>query len=91
MCKPLLISEKEYLANKEQDDGSIFTKSSDSKLNANSSDKIIFTEDIYDSALALVHNRYGYSKEILSSFCEAWKKAHKITPKEYINMYNNNK
>ena len=40
---------------------------------------------VLDSALALVNNRYGYSEDILKLFYEAWEKAHKVSPAEYIN------
>ena len=86
--KPLLISEKEYLANKGQGAESVFKKVADETPKTEAKVRLIFAEETYDSALALVNNRYNYPEDVLSSFCKAWEKAHKVTPKEYIDMYN---
>ncbi|KWW28283.1 MAG: hypothetical protein AUK63_1969 [bacterium P3] len=87
--KPYLISEEEYLANKRQGAKSVFRKGADATTKTEEEVSLVLTEETYDSALALVNNRYNYPEDILSSFCEAWKKAHKVSPAEYIRLYNN--
>jgi hypothetical protein len=87
-CRSFSITEKEYLEEK----GVSCTKSMIDKISRRKPTKPHKTfedndNEVLDSALALVNNRYGYTTEILSVFCKAWEKAHGINPAEYVRIY----
>lgn len=87
-CRSFSITEKEYLEGK----GVSCTESMIDKISRRKPTKPHKTfedndNEVLDSALALVNNRYGYTTEILSVFCKAWEKAHGINPAEYVRIY----
>lgn len=87
-CKSSSMTEEEYLRSKGlpcQESKLDDMLSFESVPSKNISD--IANIAVFESAMALVNNIYGYTDDVHQKMCEGWKARYKCTPQEYVDNF----